>query len=131
MNEPLDKFGEFLVRNFRDKMLDDLEMLFAGAWKAPGVQNLQERLGAMSDDQREAIRDTAERLITTGMHGFLFAVQEDSDADGSIRLEVDGVEIAKTSDGLHGEIFTEDGWIERFSQYPQEAAANKSLRPIA
>ncbi|WP_145262034.1 hypothetical protein [Calycomorphotria hydatis] len=99
-------------------MLDDLEMLMAGSWKAPALQNLQERLAAMSDDQRSTIRDTAERLITTGMHDFLFAVQEDSDAEGSIRLEVDGVEIAKTSDGLHGEIFTEDGWIERFSKYP-------------
>ncbi|QDT64670.1 hypothetical protein V22_19110 [Calycomorphotria hydatis] len=118
MKESLDKFGEFFVRNLRDKMLDDLEMLMAGSWKAPALQNLQERLAAMSDDQRSTIRDTAERLITTGMHDFLFAVQEDSDAEGSIRLEVDGVEIAKTSDGLHGEIFTEDGWIERFSKYP-------------
>ena len=74
----------------------------------------------MSDEQRNVIRDTAEHLITTGMHDFLFAVQEVSDADGSIRLEVDGIEIAKTSDGLHGEIFTEEGWIERFSRYPQK-----------
>ena len=34
MNEPLDKFREFFVRNLRDKMLDDLEMLLAGSWKA-------------------------------------------------------------------------------------------------
>ncbi len=120
MNNPLDKFGEFFIRNLRDKMLDDLEMLLAGSWKAPAVQNLQERLTAMSDDQRETIREAAEHLITTGMHDFLFALQEDSDTDGSVQVEVDGVDVAQTSDGLHGEIFTENGWIERFSEYPQK-----------
>ena len=118
MNEPLDKFGEFFVRNFRDKMLNDLEMLLAGSWKAPAVQGLQERLAAMSDDQRDAIRDTAERLITSGMHDFLSAVQEDFDAEGTIRFVVDGADISQTSDGLQGELFGEGGWIERFSQYP-------------
>ncbi len=30
MNDSLEKFGAFLVRNLRDKMLDDLEMFLQG-----------------------------------------------------------------------------------------------------
>lgn len=118
MNQSLDKFGEFYVRNLRDKMLHDLDMLLSGSWKAPGVQDLQRRLAELSQDGRDLIRDAAEHMVITGMHDLLFAIQEEADNDGAIRLEVDGVEVAKESDGLHGEIFSDEGWITRFSQYP-------------
>ena len=45
------------------------------------------------------------------MHDLLFALQEESDAAGAIRLFVDGQEVAKLSDGLHGEIFGKRRWI--------------------
>jgi hypothetical protein len=35
------------------------------------------------------------------MHDLLFALQEQADNDGAIRLTVDGVEVAKESDGMH------------------------------
>lgn len=120
MKEPLDKFGEFFVRNTRDKMLSDLEMLFRGAWKAPTMQALQTKLAGFTDAQKAVIRESADHMITTGMHDLLFALQEEADANGSIRVLVDGTEVAKLSDGMHGEIFTEDGWIARFSEFPSD-----------
>ena len=118
MKEPLDNFGEFFVRNTRDKMLFDLDMLLRGAWKAPGLQELQAKLSRFSDDEKEVIRQMVEKIATGGMHDLLFALQEHADVDGSVRVFVDGVEPAKLSDGMHGEIFGEDGWIARFSEYP-------------
>jgi hypothetical protein len=118
MNQSLDKFGEFYVRNLRDKMLQDLDMLLSGSWNAPGVQDLQQRLVALPEDCRALIREAAEHMVVTGMHDLLFALQEEADNDGAIRLTVDGVEVAKESDGMHGEIFSDEGWIARFSQYP-------------
>ena len=121
MDEPLDKFGEFFVSNLRDKMLDDLQMLLTASWKAPSAQKLQDRLATLNDEQRDILRETAEHLITAGMHDFLFALEEDADSGGSIRIMVDGTDLAEASDGLHGEIFTENGWISRFSKYKQNA----------
>jgi hypothetical protein len=118
MNQSLDKFGEFYVRNLRDKMLQDLDMLLSGSWNAPGVQDLQQRLVALPEDGRALIREVAEHMVVTGMHDLLFALQEEADNDDAIRLTVDGVEVAKESDGMHGEIFSDEGWIARFSQYP-------------
>jgi hypothetical protein len=118
MNQSLDKFGEFYVRNLRDKMLHDLDMLLSGSWNAPGVQDLQQRLVALPEDGRALIREAAEHMVVTGMHDLLFALQEEADNDGAIRLTVDGVEVAKASDGMHGDIFSDEGWIARFSQYP-------------
>ncbi len=116
--ESLEKFGEFFVRNLRDAMKYNLETTLSGSWKAPGVLDLQKRLVKLDDADKQTIRELVDRVITGGMHDFLFALQEESDSNGSIRLLVDGEEIAKESDGLHGELFTEEGWIARYSKYP-------------
>ena len=119
MNESLEKFGAFFVRNLRDKMLHDLDMILHGEWKAPGIQELQKRVARLSDADKQTLRDLAEHMTTTGMHDLLFALQEE--ANGAIRVFVDGQEVAKLSDGLHGEIFSDEGWIVRYSSYSSEA----------
>jgi hypothetical protein len=126
MVTPLDEFGSFFVRNLRDRMLWDLDMLLRGAWKAPAVQSLQAKISRLAEDERGIIREVAEHIITAGMHDLLFALQEQADADGAIRVFVEGEEVATLSDGLHGEIFGEDGWIARFSEYPAEGELQRS-----
>ena len=118
MNQSLDKFGEFYVRNLRDKMLQDLDMLLSSSWKSPSILNLQNRISELPEHSRDLIREVVEHIVMTGMHDLLFALQAESDNDGAIRLTVDGVEVAKESDGMHGEIFSDEGWIARFSQHP-------------
>jgi hypothetical protein len=119
MNDPLDKFGAFIVKNLRDQALDDLEMLLRGAWKSPITQDMQRRLGLLTNDQKQLVREVADRIITTGMHDFLFALQEASDADQGLEVQVDGSNIASLSDGLHGEIFSDEGWIAKHSKFPR------------
>jgi hypothetical protein len=41
-------------------------------------------------------------------------------------LFVDGIEVAKLSDGLHGEIFGDEGWIVRYSKYPSDLEIERS-----
>lgn len=113
----LDKFGKIFVQGTRDTMLEELERLFARQAKAPALQDLQESLQSFSDAERNVIRELVDELAITSMHAFLFSLQESSDLDEGIELRVDGQEIAKISDGLHGEIFTDEGWIKRFSRY--------------
>jgi hypothetical protein len=126
MNESLDKFGAFFVQNLRDRMFDDLEGLLRGEWKAPAIQELQDRVRGLGDAERQMLRDLVEHITTTGMHDLLFALQEQADAGGAIRVLVDGNEVAKFSDGLHGEIFGDDGWIVRYSRYPSPAQVELS-----
>ncbi|MGV3756891.1 MAG: DUF6547 family protein [Verrucomicrobiota bacterium] len=120
MKKPLDKFGEFIVQNLRDKMIQDADMLFAGKWKAPSLQALQKKALGLTEAQKQIVRDIVERTTVTGMHDLLFAIQEASDAGSEIKIVVDGKEVAKLSDGLHGEIFGDSGWIAAHSKYPQK-----------
>jgi hypothetical protein len=123
MNEPLDKFGEFFVQNLRDKMLHDLEMMLSGGWKSPELQELQTKLSGLTDAQKQTVRELAERITTAGMHDLLFAI---ADSGGAVKVLVDGQDVSKLSDGLHGEIFGDDGWITRFSKYPSEVEIERS-----
>lgn len=119
MNE-LDKFGKFFIQNLRDKSLDYLEGLFERKWKAPDLQDLQDRVAAFNPEYKQTVRELVESILTDGMHDLLFAFQESHDCDEGIEIIVDGKTVAELSDGLHGEIFGEEGWMVRFSKHPAE-----------
>jgi hypothetical protein len=46
---------------------------------------------------------------------FLFATQESH----RVKVLVDDLNVLDLSDGLNGDIFTKDGWFERFSQHKE------------
>ncbi|HVU28714.1 MAG TPA: hypothetical protein VHG71_13415 [Verrucomicrobiae bacterium] len=107
-------------------MLDDLEELLRGGSKAPKIQELQNKISKFSEAQKQTVREIAEEIITDGMHDLLFAIQEEADANGAIKVLVNGQEVAKLSDGMHGEIFGDDGWIVRYSKYPSNVEIERS-----
>ena len=119
--DPLDKFGTFLMRNLRDRAIDNYDRLAQGQWKAPKLQALQQDLAAMTEDQRRIVRDCVVNALDVGLHDFLFALQERADFENDIQVMVDGKNLAEISDGLQGELFGEDGWLARFSAYGEPA----------
>ena len=60
------------------------------------------------------------------MHDLLFAFQEHHDCGEGIEIMVEGKPIAELSDGLHGEIFGDEGWMVRFSKHPAEREIEES-----
>lgn len=124
--KPLEKFGKFFVQSVRDKSLENLHSMLDGRWKAPNLQPLQDKVSSLSPELRVLLCEFTEHLLTNAMHDLLFALQESHDCNGGIEIMVDGKSIAKLSDGLHGEIFGEDGWIVRYSKYPSEEEIARS-----
>lgn len=62
--------------------------------------------------------------LDEAIHDFLFALQEEADSGGEVAIRVRGKNVATLSDGLHGELFGEEGWFARFSAHgvpPDEA----------
>lgn len=117
--DPLDIFGRFLMENLRDKAIYQLERLIHSKIKAPSSLSLQEELSKFTDDEINLIRKLFLDSIDSGIHDFLFAVQEVNDLEEEdINIIVNGENIAALSDGLQGELFTEEGWILQYSEYP-------------
>lgn len=114
---PLDTFGAFLMVNLRDRGIDALGSLLAAHWKAPSLQKLQAELQSLTDAQRVLVRRAFVEALDSAIHDFLFALQEESDSGGAVRVRVRGKDVASLSDGLHGELFSEEGWFARFSAH--------------
>jgi hypothetical protein len=115
--DPLDRFGEFIVANLRDKAINFYIGLEKGHWKAPSLKPLQEKMKGFSEEQLAVIRECVVQTIDDSIHDFLFALQENHDTLNDIQILVNGENVAELSDGLHGEPYTEDGWYARFSKY--------------
>jgi hypothetical protein len=117
MAEALDKFGAFVVTKLRDRAIDHADALLSARWKAPGLQALQADLQRLTPEQRAVVRRCVVVAIDSGLHDFLFAIQEEHDANGEIAVLVDGRPVAADSDGLHGEPYSDWGWFARFSKH--------------
>ena len=117
MSNELDKFGQFLITNFRDNAIYKINSLFEGHSKAPAYQELQNSLKLINDDQKEIIKKAFIISLDSGLHDLLFSLQEATDNEEGIEVLVNGSNIASQSDGLQGELFTEDGWLYKYSIY--------------
>lgn len=117
INNPLDKFGRFIVENMRDKGIDYYDKLTQGFWKVPSLQSLQEELKQFDEKQLSIIRQCIVSTLDDAIHDFLFALQVSSDLDRGIQVIVDGQNVAELSDGLNGEPYAEDGWYDKYSSF--------------
>jgi hypothetical protein len=115
--EPLDRFGKLIITTLRDPGIAFFEVLEAGQWKAPSLQQLQREVAALTPAQRTTVRRCIVEAIDTAVHDFLLALQEAHDSGSGIRVSVNEVNIAAVSDGLHGEPFGQNGWRARYSRF--------------
>jgi hypothetical protein len=115
--DPLDKFGQFVMSNLRDRGIDFFDTLAKGGWKAPALKGLQEDLARMTNAQRSVVRRSVVRALDAAIHDFLFALQESRDRKEGVECSVDGENVAGLSDGLQGEPFGRHGWQAKHSKH--------------
>ena len=117
MEDSCDKFGKFLVENFRDKGIHHAESLLAGIWKAPALQDIQIGLSTLSITQKEIVKKAVISTLDSAIHDFLFALQEQADYTNEIQIIVNNNNIVDLSDGIHGEAYSDEGWYAKYSKY--------------
>ncbi len=117
MSNELDIFGKFLMSNLRDNSISYFNTLFEGGSKAPALQELQNSLKSLKEEEKEIFKKAFINSLDTGLHDFLFALHESTENSEGIELIVNGNNIAELSDGLQGELFTEDGWLSKYSAF--------------
>lgn len=116
--KPLEKFGEFVVTNFRDRGIDRADLLLAGQLKSPATKKLQAALASLAPAQRDLVRRVVVSCVDSGLHGFLFALSQEADeSEQGIAVVVDKKNVAGLSGGLYGEIHGDEGWYARFSEH--------------
>lgn len=120
-----DKLGELLMRDVRDRSIESMLQMLDGETRAPRVvalrSALQQKYGdAGVDGARFVLKETVDLV----MFHFLSLLEEHA-AVVKLGVEDDGawVDAAETSDGLGGELYSSDGWIQRFSRFEKGPVA--------
>jgi hypothetical protein len=114
---PVDKFGKFIVENLRDRGIDFAEGLLKKHWKAPSLLEMQDEVTSLNDNQKAAFLKAVTQSIDSAIHDFLFALQEQAEFDNDIQILVEGQNIVELSDGIHGEAYSKEGWIAKYSSH--------------
>lgn len=110
--EILDDFGSALMRRVRDRSLGRYENIQRGALKSQRAIELHDLLSEFDEQQKKVIKTLITESIDNTLFNFLFMFEEDEDKE----IVVADVNISEISDRLAGELFSQDGWITRFSQ---------------
>ena len=104
------------MENLRDKSIHFAKKLIDGEWKSPGLLEIQNKFSNFSDEEKKIILTCVIGSIDNCIHDFLFALQEQS----NIKVFCHEKDIENMSVDLHGEIFTEEGWRNKFSQFGEK-----------
>lgn len=117
-NAPLDHFGADFINNVRDASLHTLTQMLAGKMQDRANQQLHQQIATLDEAQRAAVCAALYKAVDLTLHNTLFFFEQNI-GDWRIAYSAQGVDdLAALSDGLCGELYTEDGWIARHSEYP-------------
>lgn len=112
----LDFFGQILIERIRDEAIDDWERISQGKMRDDESKIIFETLRSLSPEQVQFIIHLFPKIVDTTLHHLLWTLEQEESLnvlvkDGESKLQ----NIKEISDGLAGELYTEDGWISRFS----------------
>lgn len=112
MDDVLSFFGEILISEVRDRTIHGFDMRITGKMRDENSQKLFEEVQQLNNEQRQLIEKIIPQIVDLSIHNMLCMVDEHANIDVQIEEE----SISEISDGLAGELYTEDGWIQRFSK---------------
>ncbi|AIQ54615.1 hypothetical protein [Paenibacillus sp. FSL R7-0331] len=122
--EKLDMFGELVINQVRDSTIEQWEKMLTGQLKSKRAVNVYEEAKSKLDGPAlEMVMGLVNQIVDSTLHNFLELFEQEEKIKllfmGSGSKEDTGeVEIKEISDGLAGELYTEDGWILKYSQKP-------------
>lgn len=115
----LNNFGKLLIHSVRDWVIDGFHRAQSGQIKSKSGILIHEKLKKLDEDTLKILNELALYNIDSTMHYFLWMIEQNEEFDliRYIDDEKNYVSLRDISDGLSGELYTEEGWIEKFSSY--------------
>jgi hypothetical protein len=113
----LDLFGQFLISRVRDEAISDWQMIVDGRMKGEMATKVCERLTLFSEEHQNVFLSLVPDVVDTVLHHLLWALEQENKIRIGVTVKNQDVPSLKDiSDGLAGELPTEEGWIARFSK---------------
>lgn len=112
MDDVLSYFGEILIREVRDRTIREFDKIVTGKMKSERSQKLFKEIQQMSSEHQEVINKIIPEIVDLCIDNMLCMMDDYAD---DIKVQIEQENISEISDGLAGELYTEDGWIQRFT----------------
>jgi len=113
----LDAFGDNLIREVRDQTCKFLQAVIAGKVRGDRSQELYHKYTTLTPENAAVVHEFLVEAVDDCLHAFLQFLE--AHEIGVIVRDDNGkpVDIRDLSDGLSGELYSDDGWINKFSQF--------------
>lgn len=116
MKDVLDRFGQLLVSEVRDVAVAVALKSLRGQMKDQASKQLEAELEKVPENTRKLIETFATDLVDSTLHNLLSFFEGAEDFMIAFKEDENNlVDLNEISDGLAGELFTDEGWISRFS----------------
>jgi hypothetical protein len=115
--DKLDVFGKFLIANIRDSIISESEALISGKALRPNSYEFAQKLAKLDKEDIDNVRELIAKSIDYSLSNFLHDLQSRKGHESDVRIMVGDTDISKIDAFLQGELHSDEGWIERFSDY--------------
>lgn len=117
MKKEISEFGRLFIESVRDNTLFVLEGIISGHMKSQIDKEMHEKVNTLSNQDLDLLKKVSYRMIDLSLHNML-VMFEDNQQWVISSSDDHGLDLKEVSDGLAGELYTSDGWIKQFSEYP-------------
>jgi hypothetical protein len=107
----LDEFGKIFISEVRDRSIEDVDMSISGTYRSKRAIELTQQFSSLDKNSKEFIKRIIPFAIDYCLNNFLEMFEEHEE----LLLGMEGKDLCKISDGLSGELYTEDGWIQKYT----------------
>lgn len=118
MSKFLDYFGKILMEQVRDEAISDWNMILEGKMKDSESLKIYKEIHSFNDEKFIFfLKKIISKVVDSSVYHLMRVLEEE--ANIKISVEINGEKISdlnSESDGLAGELYTEDGWFMRFSK---------------
>ena len=115
MEDVLNEFGKILITEVRDGTIDSMNKMIDGTMKGTIAKLIRKKIAILNNEQIEILKWLIPEIVDFSLDSMLFMFEGHPD----LQLVFQGVDLKEVSDGLSGELYTEDGWIQKFSEYDE------------
>src|SRR5262249_4370089 len=113
----LDRFGHLLMTKVRDESISEWNMIVTGKMKGERVMKLRQLIERLSDTERHVFLSLVPEVVDSVLHHLLWMFEQEQSVRIGVVTDTEDVQsLNDLSDGLSGELYSDEGWIARFSR---------------
>lgn len=112
MNNELDNFGKILISDVRDRTIDDIDRCIFGKYRSENAIRLSNEYLLLDKNSKSFVDKIIPFIVDYSLNNLLEMFEQNED----LELKLNGKNLVEESDGFAGELYTEDGWIQKYTK---------------